>query len=107
MIFFSALDALEDINIDPGKDGRPMEYQTLLQLARWLEGIAAECGGTASIKDAKGRLIDALNILRDALPGDIIPDELPYSSLERTKKIEHSRIRQQVDRRKTLKTGEL
>jgi hypothetical protein len=93
--FLDALDCLKGIEIPHEKDGRKMKNEPLFNLVNWLEGIAAEFGGTASIKGETGRLVNALNILRDLLPPGMVPEKLPYSSIVRWKN-EHSRIRQAI-----------
>jgi hypothetical protein len=84
----SALDALQNIAKKPLKRGRPpLPHVALRTLTGWLGAIAEKCGGHASINAAerKGRLIDAINVVRDLLPAGIVPKELPLGTLDRCK----------------------
>lgn len=83
----SALEALKDVKGLPGKTGRPNSPMAFTTLVGWLNGIADECGGRASIdaKQRSGRIVDALEILRQRLPKGIVPNALPCGTIARLK----------------------
>ena len=89
----AALDELQNITSQPGKAGRPRSPIAFISLVGWLTGIADKCEGHASIKadSHEGRLVDALNILRDLLPAGVVPDPLPYGTIARWKDIQSAR----------------
>ncbi len=89
----TALDELQNITSKPGKAGHPGPPMAFISLVGWLTGIADKCEGHASIKadSHEGRLVDALNILRDLLPAGVVPDPLPYGTIARWKDIQSAR----------------
>ena len=99
---FAALDTLKNVKGKPGKAGHPRSPMAFRSLVGWLNGIANECGGRASIdaKQQSGRIVDALEILRKRLPKGVVPNALPCGTIARFKD-QHSAI----SRRLAIKNG--
>lgn len=87
-MLIAALDLLQEIGGTPGKAGRPRSRSSaFMSLIGWLVGIAEQCNGRASINadEQRGRLVDALNLLRDLMPPGLVPNVLPFGTIAKRK----------------------